>query len=76
MKVSVSMGTYNQERFIAQAIESVMMQKTNFDYELVIGEDCSTDRTGDICAAYREKYPDRIRLLRREKNLGAMQNFV
>jgi glycosyltransferase involved in cell wall biosynthesis len=70
------MITYNQEKFIAQAIESVMMQEADFDYELVIGEDCSTDGTRDICTAYYNKYPDKIRLLLREKNLGMMQNFI
>ena len=76
VKASVCMITYNHEKFIAQAIESVMMQKANFDYELVIGEDCSTDRTRDICVAYKEKYPSKIRLLLRKKNLGMMPNFV
>ena len=75
MKVSVCMITYNQEKFIAQAIESVMMQQTNFRHELVIGEDCSTDKTREICIEYQEKYPDKIRLLLHEKNLGMMQNF-
>jgi glycosyltransferase involved in cell wall biosynthesis len=45
MKLSVAMITYNQERFIGQAIESVLAQRVNFDYEIVIGEDCSTDGT-------------------------------
>jgi glycosyltransferase involved in cell wall biosynthesis len=76
MKISVCMVTYNHEKFITQAIESVMMQEANFDYELVIGEDCSTDKTRDICIEYKKKYPDRIRLLLHEKNLGMMQNFV
>jgi len=76
MKVSVCMLTYNQEKFIAQAIESVMMQEADFDYELAIGEDCSTDKTRDICVAYKEKYPHKIRLLLRQENLGMMQNFV
>jgi glycosyltransferase involved in cell wall biosynthesis len=76
MKVSVCMLAYNLEQFIAQAIDSVMMQETDFDYELVIGEDCSTDRTRDICIAYQKKYPDKIRLLLREKNIGVMHNIV
>ncbi len=76
MKLSVSMITYNHENFIAQAIESVLMQQTNFDFELVIGEDCSTDRTRAIIADYAERFPDKIRLLPREKNLGASHNFV
>jgi glycosyltransferase involved in cell wall biosynthesis len=51
-KVSVFMITYNHEKFIAQAIESVLMQKTDFPFELVIGEDCSTDGTGEIVREY------------------------
>ena len=46
--VSVLMITYNHEKYIAEAVESVLMQKTNFDYESVIGEDCSTNRTREI----------------------------
>lgn len=68
------MAAYNHEKFIAQAIESVLMQQTNFDYELVIGEDCSTDGTRGIVMAYRDKHPDRIRLLLHEKNVGMHQN--
>jgi glycosyltransferase involved in cell wall biosynthesis len=76
MKVSVCMLTYNHERFIAQAIESTIGQMTDFDYELVIGEDASTDRTREICEQYAAQHPGRIRLLTREHNLGMMDNFV
>ena len=75
-KVSVCMITYNHERFIAQAIESVLEQKTTFDFELVIGEDCSTDETGKIVMSYAEKYPDKVRAIFREKNIGATHNFI
>jgi glycosyltransferase involved in cell wall biosynthesis len=67
--VSVRMITYNHEPYIRQAIEGVMMQKTDFDFELVIGEDCSTDKTREICFEYQKKYPDKIRVLWSEKNL-------
>jgi glycosyltransferase involved in cell wall biosynthesis len=70
------MITYNHEKYIAQAIESVMMQETNFDYELIIGEDCSTDSTRSICLAYQKKYPDKIKLRLPEKNIGMMPNFI
>jgi glycosyltransferase involved in cell wall biosynthesis len=63
MKVSVSLVTYNQENFIAQAVESVLMQKTNFDFEIIIGEDESQDNTRAIVMGYKERYPDKIRLL-------------
>lgn len=70
------MVTYNHERFIAQAIDSVLMQKTDFDYELVIGEDCSKDKTREIVIDYQKKHPDKIKLLLPESNLGAAFNFV
>ena len=72
--VSVYMITYNHERFIAQAIEGVVMQKTEFPYELVIGEDCSTDNTRAIVESFARKYPDVIRFLPSEKNLGMYSN--
>lgn len=75
-KVSVLMITYNHEKFIAQAIESVLMQECDFSYELVIGEDCSTDRTREFVSEYQSKYPDKIRVLLPETNLGMMRNFV
>lgn len=74
--VSVCMITFNHEKFIAQAIESVLMQKTSFSIELVIGEDCSTDNTRAICLEYKKKYPEKIKLLIRDKNLGVMPNFI
>ena len=73
-RVSVAMITYNHEKFIRQAVESVMMQETDFPYELVIGEDFSTDRTREICLDLQRKYPERIRLLLPEKNIGAKAN--
>ena len=73
--VSVAVITYNHERFIAQAIESVLMQETAFVVELVIGEDCSTDGTRRIVQAYAAKYPNVIRALVPEKNLGMAKNY-
>lgn len=76
MKVSVLMITYNHEHFIAQAIESVLMQETDFEYEVVIGEDYSTDTTRDIALSYQRRYPDKIRLLLPDTNLGMNRNFI
>lgn len=76
MKVSIAIITYNQEKFIAKALDSILMQQVNFDYEIVIGEDCSTDNTRDIVVNYQNHYPDKIRLLLPETNLGMLQNFV
>ncbi|MFN6487274.1 MULTISPECIES: glycosyltransferase [unclassified Nostoc] len=76
MKVSVLMITYNHDKFIAKAIESVLIQQVNFEYELVIGEDCSTDTTRQIAIDYQKRYPDKIRLLLPNNNLGMNQNLV
>ena len=75
-KVSVAMITYNHEKFIGQAIESVLMQETDFPIELVIGEDCSTDNTRQIVKHYAEARPDIVRPLLPEKNLGPGQNLM
>lgn len=70
--VSVHMITYNHEPYIRQAIEGVMMQKTDFEFELVIGEDCSQDKTREICFEYQKKYPDKIRVLWWHKNVSKL----
>ena len=62
MKVSVCMMAYNHAPYVAEAIESVLMQETDFDYELIIGEDDSSDGTRQIAEAYAQQYPEKIRL--------------
>lgn len=70
------MVTYNHEKYIKQAIESVLMQKTNFDYELVIGEDCSEDNTRKVLSRHLARFPTRIRVFFNNKNLGPGKNFI
>jgi len=74
--VSVCMITYNHEKFITQAIEGVLIQKTNFPIELIIGEDCSTDSTRKIIEEYTLQNPGIIKPLYREKNIGIIPNFI
>jgi len=74
--VSVKMITYNHEPYIAEAIEGVLLQKTSFPIELVIGEDCSTDRTRDIVMHYQKKFPGLIRVITSERNVGATKNSL
>ena len=76
MKVSVCMVTYNHEPFIRQAVESALAQKTDFDYEIVIGEDCSTDGTRAVLQQLDREHPGRLRLLLRDRNLGMMPNAM
>ena len=75
-KISVVVITYNQQETIAQTLDSILMQKGDFDIELVIGEDCSTDNTYGICHDYAERYPDIVKLLPNTHNLGIMANFA
>ena len=73
--VSVCMTAYNHAPYIGRAIESVLAQCTSFGVELVIGEDCSTDNTLATCREYAAKYPDRIRLVTAEHNVGMRENY-
>jgi glycosyltransferase involved in cell wall biosynthesis len=82
-KVSVLITTYNQENLITQAVDSVLMQAVDFDYEIVIGEDASTDRTRDIVVELARRYPEKIRVLlrdpqvaNRERHLAGKMNFL
>jgi len=73
--VSVLVVTYNQEAYITQTLESLLMQDCAFPYEILIGEDCSTDGTRELCQSMAAKYPDRIRLFLNEKNKGFITNY-
>jgi glycosyltransferase involved in cell wall biosynthesis len=72
--VSINMITYNHAPFIVQAVEGVLQQKTDFPFELVIGEDCSTDGTREIVFEYQKKYPDIIRVITSDENVGMNKN--
>jgi glycosyltransferase involved in cell wall biosynthesis len=74
--VSVKMLTYNHAPYIVQAIEGVLMQKTDFPFELVIGEDCSTDGTSQIVFDYARKNPDIIRVITSDENVGMNMNSL
>lgn len=73
--VSIYMLTYFHEKYIRQAIESVLAQKTQYTYELVISDDFSQDGTRDILREYAEKYPDIIRVNLNDENIGIPKNI-
>lgn len=74
--LSVGVLAYHQESYIADCIDGILMQKRDFDMEIVIGVDGVTDRTTSICMAYQERYPDLIRLIISEDNRGLMKNYL
>jgi glycosyltransferase involved in cell wall biosynthesis len=73
--VTVYMGAYNHEKYISQAIEGVASQKTNFPIELIIGEDCSTDKTRSIAEDYLNQRPDLLRIVTGKCNVGSRDNI-
>jgi glycosyltransferase involved in cell wall biosynthesis len=75
-KLSMHIVTYNQVRFIRQTLDSVLMQRLSDDYEVLIGDDASTDGTAEVLREYQARYPDKIRPTLREQNLGPGPNAV
>lgn len=72
--VSVAMITYNHDKYIRQALDSILMQKVDFEYEVVVGDDCSPDNTQEILREYQALYPDKFKIIFRDKNIGATKN--
>jgi glycosyltransferase involved in cell wall biosynthesis len=72
--VSVVIITYNHEKYIRQCLEGVLMQKTDFPIEVIVGEDCSTDNTRSIIKEFEAKYPDVMRPIYHETNVGGARN--
>ncbi|WP_350560613.1 glycosyltransferase [Psychrobacter sp. CAL346-MNA-CIBAN-0220] len=75
IQVSVCVVTYNQEKYIAECLDSLVTQQTNFKFEIIVGEDCSTDNTRAIVQQYVEKYPDLIVPIFHVENVGAVENI-
>lgn len=71
-KVTIGITTYNLERYIREALDSVLAQKTNFEYTILVVDDASTDSTQQILQEYKEKYPAKIKLILKEKNDGSL----
>ncbi len=74
-KVDVLLTTYNQKKYIIDAVESILAQKADFSWQLVISDDGSSDGTREILEEYQEKFPKKINLLPREKNQGRFKNL-
>ena len=75
MLLSVHLITYNNEQYIEDTLQSILKQEVDFDYEIVIGDDCSTDETIKIINIYAAKYPNIFKVVKNEKQLGILRNF-
>lgn len=75
IKVTACIITYNQDKYIKECIEGALAQQVEH-YEIIIGDDCSTDNTSKICQEYQDKYPSLIRHVKREENLGMIGNWI
>lgn len=73
-KVTVRTATYNHAKHINKCMESILMQETDFQFEYIIGEDYSTDGTREIVFEYAEKYPEIIRVITADRNVGLKAN--
>lgn len=76
VQVTVVCITYNHEEIIREALDSFLMQETNFKYQIFVGEDKGPDNTAEIVKEYAEKYPDKIVAFLRDENMGAQRNLI
>jgi glycosyltransferase involved in cell wall biosynthesis len=75
-KVSVCVITYNQEKYIRQCLQSIMDQETDFNLEVIVGDDCSTDGTRTIVQEFAERYKGIVKTIFQEKNTGGTKNYL
>lgn len=76
VKLTVWLSTYNQEEYVSQALDSILMQKTNFPFDILAADDCSTDRTQKVILDYQKRYPGKIRTYFTPVNVGGCQKLV
>ena len=76
VKLTVYLSTYNQEEYVAQALDSILMQKTDFPFEVIVADDCSTDKTQSIILEYQKDFPLKIRTYFTLENVGGCQKLV
>lgn len=76
LKVSVCVMTFNQERYIRQCLESILEQKVDFAFEIIVSDDCSSDKTREIVLEMSQQHPKIVRPIFLEKNIGVFDNFL
>lgn len=75
-KVSVCVVTYNHEKYIRQCLQSIVDQNVEFDFEVIVSDDCSSDGTQNIIKEFSEKYSGIVKPYFHEKNMDAFKNFI
>ena len=75
-KVTVCVMTYNQENYIRQCLQSIVDQDTDFSFEVIVSDDCSTDNTPKIIQEFAEQYPSIVKPIFHKKNLGPYRNYI
>ena len=75
MKVSIIRTNYNKGDWVREAIDSFLNQETNFDFEIIIIDDASTDHSYEIIQEYQNKFPEKVRTFRNEVNLGITKTW-
>ncbi|KTD24354.1 glycosyltransferase [Legionella lansingensis] len=76
LTATVVVSCYNQKHYIDEALQSVLGQQTNFDFNILISDDCSTDGTREIITDYQSLYPEKITAISRRQNIGAGRNYI
>ena len=73
--VSVVVTTYNHEKYLAKALDAILEQRCNFGVEIILGEDCSSDGTLEVCKDFAHRYPDTVKLIASTENVGWRRNY-
>lgn len=73
-KISICVTSYNQEKYIGTALDSLLAQKTEFSYAIIVGDDYSTDGSREILKKYEKQYPDKIQVIYHPENMGLFKN--
>lgn len=76
IKLSVCVVCYNQEEYIAQCLQSLVDQETDFDFEVIVSDDCSTDKTREIIKEFAKSYPNIIKAILHKNNMGPYENYL
>lgn len=76
MRATVVVSCYNQQQYIRECLDSILTQRVNFDFDVLVSDDCSTDATPAILQEYAERFPGKVSLLLRPENVGAARNYI